>query len=157
VSFKYPDHTTSIFSHDRVVSHYSDVQKCSRAGRKTLQCSSAPCYSPSSISQHQPLHILFLFLPLLEQFQIQRQRLSHPSSPLSMISLLLVCIRMHQCRQRSSVDHQPRNKRSKLFCQPSKQPSNLNINSIHTWSEQIHFKHAYDMRTKWFIPDPVYA
>lgn len=53
---------------------------------------------------------------LLEQPQIQRQRLSHPSGPLRMIPLLVIRIRMHQCRQRSSVDHQPRDKGTELFC-----------------------------------------
>jgi hypothetical protein len=52
---------------------------------------------------------------LFEPFEIQWQRLAHPSRPLRMISQLVVGIGMDESRQWASVDHQPWNEGSELL------------------------------------------
>jgi hypothetical protein len=49
---------------------------------------------------------------------VQRHRLSHPRRPLSVIPLGIIRVRMDQRRQRSSVNDQPGDESSELFCVP---------------------------------------
>lgn len=52
-----------------------------------------------------------------QPLQVQRHRLPHPRSPLTMIPNLIVRIRMNQRRQRASIYHQPGNESAELLCQ----------------------------------------
>lgn len=81
-----------------------------------------------------------LSLHLLEQSQMQRIRLPHPNRPLRVIPLILTRIRMHQHRQRTPPDIQPRYKSAELL-----------------WREEIDFKHPHWVRAYGLIPDLVDA
>jgi len=71
----------------------------------------------------------------LEQGQIQRQPVSHPSSSLCMIPLLIIGVGVYQRAQWASIDHQPWDERAKLL-----------------WSEQVHFKHGHWVRSNGSVP-----
>ena len=51
----------------------------------------------------------------LEQFQIERQRLSHPSCALCVIALGVVRVGMDESGERAAIDHQPGNKGAELL------------------------------------------
>jgi len=85
-------------------------------------------------------HLPFVLLQFLEKTEIQRQRLTHPSSSLGVVPLFIISVRVNQCRKRPPIYHQPRNEGSELFrC------------------EDIDLEHCHRMGTNWFIPYPVYT
>ena len=73
--------------------------------------------------------------------RIKRKRnVNSPSRPLSMISLILTRVGMHERRQRTPIHDQPRHERSELRRR-----------------EEVHFEHAHGMRTKWTLEEGVDA